>query len=251
MQLLARVGDDERLARRERVAVPHGPGEERLGHLRVEPGRIGDAPPAERERAAGARTRNLTASPPEDLPRARDADERHRDTAGTARGRDPRCRGEDDARDGIGAERGCAQRDDAAERVTDPRRRHGSLGFRDREHRLGERVERRCAADRRRAAVPGQFGDDDAAAGGESRGDEAPVGGRPAQAVDEDDRGPGAAGQVPNPGAPVLESALLESLDVGFCVRPHRGIFCGNERLAGTGRVKPVTSTREGHLKPV
>ena len=44
------VARDERLAGGERVGVLRRAGEERLGHRRVEAGRVGDAPPAEGER---------------------------------------------------------------------------------------------------------------------------------------------------------------------------------------------------------
>ena len=54
----ARVARDERPAGAQRVGVLRRPGEERLGHLRVEARRVGDAPPAEGERPPEPRARD-------------------------------------------------------------------------------------------------------------------------------------------------------------------------------------------------
>ena len=54
------------LIRGERVGVLRRPGEERLGHLRVEAGRVGDAPPAEGESPAEPRARHEPPVPADD-----------------------------------------------------------------------------------------------------------------------------------------------------------------------------------------
>src|SRR5262245_9928432 len=55
VEVLPRITRDERFPRLDRALVLPRTGEERLGHLRVEPARIGNAPPAERQRAAEPR----------------------------------------------------------------------------------------------------------------------------------------------------------------------------------------------------
>ncbi len=191
----------ERLAGRKRVGVLGRPGEKRLRHLGIEPGRIGDTPPAERERASGARGRDAPAVRGEELPRPGDADHGDGHLADAARRRDPRRRREDDARHRLRAQDGGADSDEAAERVADPGGRKSFLPLEHREDDLREGVEGGHAAERARAPVARQLGNEHAPLPGQLGRDQAPVGGRAAEPVDEDDRRAGAAREVADPRA--------------------------------------------------
>ena len=96
----------------------------------------------------------------------------------------------------------------------------------DGKHGLGVRIERRGRRKPPRAAVARQGGHDHPPLRGESRRDEAPIGRRPAQPVDEHERRPGAADEVAQRRRMVAELPRLETGRFQFGLRQHEGIFC-------------------------
>ena len=181
----AGIGGDERAPRRERVGVLRRSLEEGLGHLGIEAGGIGDAPPAERDGPAEPRTRD--ARPVATGEPAGPDDPQHGDRRLTepGRGRDSGRSREHDAADGLRPAYRRPEGDEPAEGMADPRGGQCRFGLRHGEHCVGEGVEARRPADAARAAVARKLGHDHAPLGGQGRRDEPPVRGQAAQAVNE------------------------------------------------------------------
>ena len=169
-------------ARSSRVGVEAGAGEEPFGRRRVERARIGGACEAEHQRREHGLARDRAPSREiSRLPGLTNAD-KGQGALGPSR-RSSRCPHTRRARgpDGSGCRRDAARRD-GAERVADEHA--GSPSERDEAVGVGiESLGRR--RQRRRAAVAGKLGDEHAAAPARARRHERPVGGRPAEPVDQ------------------------------------------------------------------
>jgi hypothetical protein len=210
------VGDDERPPRGQRVPVLPGAVEECLRHHRVEPDRVCHRPAAEQHGPQPRRTRGGCTATADDPAGAERAEHGHRQLADARRRRDPGRRREHERAHRIGTTHGGVQPYQGAEGVSDPRRGQRVLVFEDVEDRIDERLERRCAAQRLRAAVAAELRDDEPEIAGQALRHGLPVPSPAAQAVDEDE-GPGSfisgAGNeiagAPDP----------------FGFHPHQGIF--------------------------
>jgi len=128
---------------------------------------------------------------------------------------------EDEARDRVGTAHRGTETDEAPERMAHPRRGHRVFGVGHGEHRIGIRIDVLGLLERRGASVPGELGHDHTPLPRQLRSNETPVRGHPAQSVDEHDRRPGAAHEVPE----AVQAPLLEGTPGSFGLHPHQGIF--------------------------
>jgi hypothetical protein len=92
------------------------------------------------------------------------------------------------------------------------------------EHGVGERIERRGMHDVG-AAVSRELGNEHAMVAHEVGGNQPPVRRGPAEAVDEDDRGPRSGREVAHRAFSEWDLPLNEALQPRCGARPHEGIF--------------------------
>ena len=119
---------------------------------------------------------------------------------------------------------GQPERDDAAHRVADKSCGSGCLLLQDRGDAVCVGAEVRMPADRARAAVTREVGDEDSPRARQERRQARPVRGCAAEAVDQNYGSPGPGGEVPQAGSPELCKERAKTFEER-CVRHHRHVF--------------------------
>ena len=210
VERLARVVGGEREPGAEDVRVHPRAAQQAVHRALGEEIGLGDEEAAEDEpsQAAGARDRaDVPAGAP---PGLHDPCERDHELRDPRRAGDAGCRREHEPADELRPALGEAKRDDASEGVADDVDRPGEAG----RNRVGVPGETHRRRERRRAAVAGQVGDEQAPARQEGR-QLGEVPGGPAEAVDEEERRPFAALPDPHARAAILDDAGLEARGKG------------------------------------
>ena len=219
-ELLPRVVAAQRLPGTVDVGVQQLRREESLDRVIREAHRIGDRHEPEdksaQERRAGnaaAMTRGYAAGPDP-------AEQRQHVAAPHVADAETGCSGEHDRRDVVRTPERQAQHDHAAERVADDGCRQHALGLGDEGDPIGEWLQPGHGRQRLGAPVPGQVRDEQPVPPCQERRQLGPVRRGPSQPVDEDQRRPGSAHEIPHAHALHLGEALLQTGQ--FCVR-HPG----------------------------
>ena len=220
LELLPWIVRAERLPGAVHVGVQELRREESFDRLVGQTDRIGDRHEPEHEPAQERRARHAPAVARGETAGPDRAEHREQVPPPDVPDAEPRCCGEHDGGNVLRPPKRHPQHDHSPERVSDDRRGQHALALGDEGHPVGERLEAGDCRQGGRAAVPGKVRHQQPVTPDQERNELSPVRRRAAEAVDEDERRPLPAQEIPHADALDLGETLLQTGQ--FCVR-HDG----------------------------